>query len=110
VERPHASTSNAEPSGPLGTLANENRLFRSAVDARNRGDDRAALAGFNELLTKYPKSLLAGEARVERIRALARCGDKQEAAKEARRYLDDYPNGFALEEARHVAAEGAGTQ
>jgi hypothetical protein len=107
-ERPHAATSNTEASGALGTLANENRLFRNAVDARNRGDDRTALAGFNELLSKYPKSLLAGEARVERIRALVRTGDKQEAAKEARRYVNDYPNGFALEEARHVAAEAGG--
>jgi len=109
VAEPHVATSNAEPSGALGTLANENRLFRSAIDARNRGDDRAAVAGFNDLLSKYPKSLLAGEARVERIRALVRSGDKQEAAKEARRYMNDYPNGFALEEARHVAAESGGT-
>lgn len=110
VERPHAATSNGESSGTLGTLANENRLFRNAIDARNRGDDRTAIAGYNELLSKYPNSLLAGEARVERIRALVRSGDKQEAAKEARRYVTDYPNGFALEEARHVAAEGGGAQ
>jgi TolA-binding protein len=109
VERPQAATSGSDPVA-LGTLANENRLFRNAIDARNRGDDRAAIAGFNELLSKYPKSLLAGEARVERIRALVRSGDKQEAAKEARRYMSDYPNGFALEEARHVATEGGGAQ
>jgi hypothetical protein len=110
VERRHGASSNAEASGALGTLANENRLFRSAIDARNRGDDRAAIAGWSELLSKYPRTLLAGEARVERIRALVRSGDKQEAAREARRYMSDYPNGFALEEARHVAAESGGAQ
>jgi hypothetical protein len=108
-ERARTATPSAETAN-LGTLANENRLFRSAIDARNRGDDRGAIASFNELLSKYPKSLLTPEARIERIRALVRTGDKGEAAREARRYLADYPNGFALEEARHVASEGGTTE
>lgn len=95
----------AESSSGLGTLANENRLFRAAIDARNQGDDRGAIAKFTELLSKYPKSLLTGESRAERLRALVRTGDKAEAAREARRYLADYPNGFAAEEARHVASD-----
>lgn len=109
VDRPKTAAATTEQGVPLGTLAAENRLFRTAIDARNRGDDRGAVAGFNELLAKYPKSLLTAEARIERLRALVRTGDKQEAAREAQRYLADYPNGFALEEARHVAAEGDST-
>lgn len=104
-EGPRAPASTTDSSAGLGTLASENRLFRAAVDARNRGDDRGAIAKFTELLAKYPKSLLAGEARAERLRALVRTGDKAEAAREARRYLADFPNGFAAEEARHVASE-----
>lgn len=108
-ERPRVAAPSAAESTPIGTLANENRLFRSAIDARNRGDDHSAIGYFTELLTKFPKSLLAGEARIERVRALVRTGDKTEAAREARRYLDEYPNGFAHDEARHVAEDGAPT-
>jgi hypothetical protein len=108
-EQPRAlPPSNAEAT-VSGTLANENRLFRAAIDARNRGDDRGAIARFSELLGRYPNSLLTGEARIERVRALVRTGDKREAAREARRYLVDYPNGFAADEARHVADDGQPT-
>lgn len=86
-----------------GTLAEENSLFQSAIDARNRGDDQKALTIFASLLSKYPRSRLAEEARVERMRALRRLGDANRAAVEARRYLADHGSGFAREEARSIA-------
>lgn len=88
-----------------GTLAEENRLFQDAIDARNRGDDRAALERFSSLLAKFPGSPLAGEARIERMRAWKRAGDRKEAAREARHYLADFPGGFAQEEARRLVMQ-----
>ena len=85
------------------TLAEQNQMFRRAVDARNRGDDEQAVKHFDALLGKHPKSALAQEARVERFRALKRLGRNREAARAARRYLMDHTNGFAKDEARGVA-------
>jgi outer membrane protein assembly factor BamD (BamD/ComL family) len=85
------------------TLAEQNLLFRRAVDARNEGEDERAVKHFDALLGKYPKSALAQEARVERFRALKRLGRNREAAREARRYLMDHTNGFAKDEARGLA-------
>jgi outer membrane protein assembly factor BamD (BamD/ComL family) len=88
---------------PSSTLPEENRLFRLAVDARNRGDDSTAVRYFGHLLSKYPKCALAQEAKVEQFRALKRLGRNRDAAREARRYLVEHSNGFAEEEARDVA-------
>lgn len=86
-----------------GTLADENRMFQVAVDARNRGEDRKAVEAFGALLARYPGSRLAEEARVERMRALRRLGDTARASAEARRYLSEHAGGFAREEARSTA-------
>src|SRR5581483_5654797 len=51
-----------------GTLAEENSLFQTAVDARNHGDDRSEAEHLGALLNRFPGSPLAGEARVERMR------------------------------------------
>jgi hypothetical protein len=83
-----------------GTLAEENTLFQSAMDAHGHGDDYAAVTRLTELLSQYPASPLAAEARVERMRALKRTGHVLEAARDAKRYLADYPTGFAADEAR----------
>jgi RNA polymerase sigma-70 factor (ECF subfamily) len=98
----------AAPSDPplsqaSSTLAEENRLFRSAVEARRRGDDEEAVRQWDLLLSRYPNSTLAQEARVERFRSLKKLGRDSAAAQEARRYLAEHPNGFAQEEARGVA-------
>jgi hypothetical protein len=87
----------------VSTLSDQNRLLSSALEARKRGDDARALGSLNELLQKYPSSPLAQEARVERLRCLERLGQKNAAADEARRYLTDYPDGFAREEAKGQA-------
>jgi hypothetical protein len=91
-----------ERTPPSGTLGEENRLYQSAMEARNRRDDVTAVAFFSALLTRYPHSPLAPEAHVERMRALERIGRKDDAAREADRYLDDHPRGFAHDEAREL--------
>jgi hypothetical protein len=93
----------AAPPPPSSTLAEQNRLYQSAREARRRGDDARALALLDEFLARYPGSPLAQEARVERLRALSKLGRQGEVAVEARRYLADYPHGFAREEAKEQA-------
>lgn len=93
----------AQDADGSGTLADENRMFQVAVDARNRGEDRKAVDAFGALLGRYPGSRLAEEARVERMRALRRLGDTARASAEARRYLSEHASGFAREEARSTA-------
>ena len=66
--KPHATK---RPSPPP-TLADENRLFQAALYARNAGDDERAARLLTELLTRFPDSPLAQEARLERARALQR--------------------------------------
>lgn len=97
-------TTNSEPSSASATdLARQNELFSLAEATRRRGDDAGALARFDLLLTRYPTSPLAPEARVERFRALKRLGRDGEAAHEARRYLTEHADGPARDEARDVA-------
>lgn len=100
--RPGARANTVQRTRP-GTLADENRMFQAAVDARNRGDDRRAIELFGSLLARHPKSRLAEESRVERMRALRRLGDSARASAEARRYLAEHGSGFAREEAREAA-------
>ena len=88
-----------------GTLAEENRLFAAAVEARNRGDVQRAAELFGELLTTYPQTALRESAQVERFRALSRAGQSTRAASEARRYLAEHPEGFGRTEARDLAID-----
>jgi hypothetical protein len=82
------------------TLAQQNRIYQGALEARRRGDHGRAIGLLDDLLSRYPKSPLAQEARVERLRCLERLGRHGAAAAEARRYLADYPDGFARDEAK----------
>jgi hypothetical protein len=92
----------------VGTLGEENALFQAAVDGRNRGDDATVVDRLGQLLNRHPSSPLAGEARVERMRAYARSGKTEAATREARRYLAEYPDGFARDEAKRlVMRDGA---
>jgi hypothetical protein len=92
-----------EPALPSSSLAAENALFKAAMEASRSGAHEVALARHQELMTRYPLSPLVQNARVERFRTLRRLGRHAEAAREARRYLADYPGGFAQAEARDVA-------
>lgn len=95
----------ASPAPPeAGTLAEENRLFRAALDARNRGDNARAAELFGELLRRFPGSVVAEEASLGRLRALERLGRHTEAQREAKRYLARFPRGHARAEAERVLA------
>ena len=105
---PGPSRSNAPPSGSLAPnspkLSEQNELFGRAVDAKRRGDDAAAIAGFEQLLTKYPSGPLTESAAVERMRLL-RVTAPGLAAAAARKYLARYPDGSDRAEARAILAE-----
>ena len=60
----------SKPKSALGTLDQENRLFQSALRAEQSGDRAQALALATKLLTRYPNSVMAPEARrvVARVR------------------------------------------
>jgi len=82
------------------TLAEQERMFQDAIDARNRGDDAHAADLFARLVTRYPGY---EEAEVQLFRAQKRLGQMAQAAAGARRYLAEHPQGFAHEEARALA-------
>lgn len=96
-----ASQGNAESS----TLAQENDLYAAASRAARAGNDALAVRTLNELLARYPNAPLAQNARVDRFRALNRAGRVSEAVALARRYLADYPNGFARDEAKALVLQ-----
>jgi FecR protein/Outer membrane lipoprotein len=109
--RTPSAKSSANPSSAAGahaapsSLGEQNHLLASAIEASRRGDHQGAIDQLNRLLTRFPGSPLAQEAAVERFRALEHAGDHAAAAREARRYLVSYPDGFAREEARKLALE-----
>lgn len=82
-----------------------NRTFADAKRAKREGRDAEALALFEQLLARYPRSVLAQEASVERMRTLLRLGRTADAQRSAQKYLARYPNGFAREEAERLAPE-----
>jgi len=88
------------------TLADENRLYAQAMAQASAGDLSHALASLADLIQRYPHSPLAQSARVDRFRLLQQSGNAGAAAQAARRYLSEYPNGFARAEARHLALQG----
>lgn len=68
-----ASAARAKPKAS-GTLVQENRLFQSALRAEQSGDREHALALATKLLTRYPGSVMAPEAR----RIIARVKEQQQ--------------------------------
>lgn len=54
------------------TLAEQNRLFAAAMSARKDGDDANTIMYLDALITRFPDSPLAQDARVERFRAQKR--------------------------------------
>jgi hypothetical protein len=97
-----ASRAAAQKAEAQGTLAEENRLYESALAARNAGDDRRAAEAFSQLLSRYPRSVLREQSLAERFRALDRAGQVSAAVASARRYLAAYPDGFARADAERI--------
>ncbi len=85
-------------------IAAQNDLFEQAMRARQRGDTSAALRAYATLLHRYPKSPLVENALVERIRLLS-THDVVRARREAERYLERFPNGFARVEAERLVED-----
>jgi outer membrane protein assembly factor BamD (BamD/ComL family) len=100
-----AARGSKEPVEESSTLAQENDLYAAASRAAREGNDALAVASLNGLLARYPSSPLAQNVRVDRFRALNRSGRAQEAMSQARRYLADYPNGFARDEAKAIVLQ-----
>ncbi len=67
-----APSSSGAPRAPRSDLAEQNRLYEAAMAAKRRGDDAAAVSKLDSLLSRWPDSPLAEEARRERARAAAR--------------------------------------
>jgi len=84
-------------------LAEQNDLFAEGVALRRQGDVSGALRAYQNLIARFPKSPLAENALVERMRVLAANHDPR-AQDEAQLYLSRYPHGFAAKEARLLTA------
>jgi hypothetical protein len=89
-----------EAFGAATELADQNRFFAEAMNARDRGDPIRAIVLLNDFVHRYPSCPLTQDAYVARFRLLAQNGDRAAAASAARGYLSLYPNGVAAEEAR----------
>ena len=97
----------AAPSAePESTLAEENRLFKEAAEAGRNGDLQGAVTRLDKLLQDHPASPLAQTALVRKFRLLEKAGRVDEARREAERYLQAYPTGFAVKEAQALKAGG----
>ncbi|HEX2732864.1 MAG TPA: FecR domain-containing protein [Polyangiaceae bacterium] len=102
-------TANSAPTpaasvGHASDLAEQNRLFLSARQARNSGNTALALQQLSSLMQRYPGSELAHNARVEHFRTLKAAGRLSEARASAGQYLRQYPHGFARAEATRLSA------
>jgi hypothetical protein len=103
VEAPATSSPTANERGPSSSLADENALYARALRRANSGEYAGALSDLDALMREHPASPLLQSARVERFRALLHSGARAAAVREARRYLSDYPDGFARSEAKQIA-------
>lgn len=93
---------------PASTLAEENRLYKSALQLSKTGDSGRSLSTLESFMRQYPRSPLIQNAQVEHFRVLLQMGNVSGAAREARRYMSEYPSGFARAEAREIALRGLG--
>ncbi len=91
------------PAGPqtVSRLTEMNDAYAHAVALRQRGDVSLAIVAFDEFASDYRAGPLEESARVEHLRLLVTV-DRNRARADATRYLRDFPNGFAREEAARV--------
>jgi hypothetical protein len=87
---PRPSRSVSKPS----TAPTEIELIDSARERLRSGNASGALAVLGEHRRAYPGGSLSTEARVLRIEALAASGQREQALKEARQFLQQHPNGL----------------
>jgi hypothetical protein len=67
----------APRSSPALSLTEQNRLFQASLDARDAHDDARAVRYLDELLSRFPNTPLADQAKTARFRALERLGALQ---------------------------------
>jgi ferric-dicitrate binding protein FerR (iron transport regulator) len=115
AEKPAATTEPAPPAAsPTGgvhapsTLGSENELLSQAMSAAAAGDDARALSLLGAFLSKHPRSTLAENAAIARLRVLSHSGNHAGAARAARGYLAQYPEGIGRELARRLATNDEG--
>lgn len=95
--------SNAKDDAQDSSLNEQNDLYAAATGARKQGDGARALALYDRLLERFPRSPLSESASVERIRLLKRLSPERAQA-DARRHLSRYPDGFASAELKALLA------
>jgi ferric-dicitrate binding protein FerR (iron transport regulator) len=83
-------------------LADQNQRFARAMAHKKNGEPRTALRELAGILRRYPGSPLTQELRVERLRLLRALGATRPAEREARRYLREFPDGYAVNEAEEL--------
>jgi hypothetical protein len=88
-------------------LAAEITIVQQAARALASGQPRTALELLEDYFRRFPAGVLAREAGVLRVRALARTGDTATAVQLARKLLDADPGGLLAQPLRDVI-EGAG--
>jgi hypothetical protein len=92
------------PGTPRSTLGAENALLAEAMRLRHARQDDRAVALIDAFVARYPGSPLMETARVERLHMLEESGAMDRLAREADRYLSDYPRGYARQEASRMLA------
>jgi hypothetical protein len=92
----------AEQPAQASTLAAQNDLFAQASALKRQGDAAGAIALYEHLIEAWPSGPLTESATVERMKLIAE-QNRVEGARAARAYLQQYPRGFAREEARRLS-------
>ena len=83
-------------------LADQNARFARAMQLKKSGEPVLALRELERIARKYPGSPLGQELYVERLRLLVSLGRERQAEREARRYLREFPEGYAVREAQEL--------
>jgi outer membrane protein assembly factor BamD (BamD/ComL family) len=81
----------AAPPARARTLAEETKLLLAAHGALEKGDAAGALEQIDRLGALYPEGALAEERRAARVLALCAAGRREEARREAERFLAEEP-------------------
>jgi hypothetical protein len=84
------ATPRSEPR-KASSLIEETEMLRKAQDSMAAGDAAAALARLDELGTRHPDGVLREERMAARVAALCAAGRKDEAQREAARFLAETP-------------------
>lgn len=92
---------------PLGALAPQIALLDRARNELRSGNTAGALALVAEYHRSYPSGALSQEAEVLGIDALERQGQRDEAKRRARRFLDANPTSAHADRLRRLAGDGS---